>query len=102
MVSEKEILIGNSTTILMFVFSAFGGGAIIDWLGGTSQASIIIGACLGVGYAIVNAYFPNYFDWLNNNVPKTQNCECSGLEDSFEKELEEISEEEISEDEGTC
>ena len=47
--SERDIIIGNLTTILMFVFSTIGGGAIINWLGGTSQAVIVIGAIIGLG-----------------------------------------------------
>lgn len=101
MVNERDIIIGNLTTILMFVFSAIGGGAIIDMLGGTSQASIIIGACLGVGYAIINAYFPNHLGWLNNKI--TENCNCEmGIEDKFEEELKELEEDENLEDEKTC
>ena len=65
--SDNEVIIGNLTTILMFVFGTFGGGAIIDTLGGTSQAAIIIGAILGLVFSFVNAYFPNHFAWLNNN-----------------------------------
>ena len=91
MISEKEIIIGNLTTILMFVFSAVGGGAIIDVLGGTSQASILIGAILGLAYAILNAYFPNHLKILNNNkniiedvaesISENEDCECSEEED---------------------
>lgn len=65
--SERDIIIGNLTTILMFVFSTIGGGAIINWLGGASQAGIVIGACLGLGYSILNAYFPNHLKILKNN-----------------------------------
>lgn len=91
--SERDIIIGNLTTIIMFVFSTVGGGAIVNWLGGTSQAVIIIGAIIGLAYSIINAYFPNYMKWLGNNkdnietiannVPKSdcecskENCECS-------------------------
>lgn len=64
---EREIIIGNLTTILMFVFATFGGGAIINALGGTSQATILIGAILGLGYSILNAYYPNHLKLLNNN-----------------------------------
>lgn len=91
MVTEKEIIIGNLTTVLMFVFSAVGGGAIIDVLGGTSQASILIGAILGLAYAFLNAYFPNYLKILNNNkeiiedvaesISEKEDCECSEEED---------------------
>lgn len=65
--NDSEIIIGNLTTILMFVFSTFGGGAIIAALGGTSQAAIVIGAILGLAYSFINAYFPNHLAWLNNN-----------------------------------
>ena len=78
--SEREIIIGNLTTILMFVFSTIGGGAIINWLGGSSQAVIIIGACLGLGYSILNAYFPNHLDILNNNkkvIEDVSECVCN-------------------------
>lgn len=64
---EREIIIGNLTTILMFVFSTIGGGAIINWLGGTSQAVILVGACVGLGYSVLNAYFPNHLSFLKNN-----------------------------------
>ena len=66
--SERDIIIGNLTIILMFVFSTIGGGAIINWLGGTSQAVIVIGAIIGLGYSILNAYFPNHLNFLNNNA----------------------------------
>lgn len=98
--NERDVIIGNLTTILMFVFSTVGGGAIINWLGGTSQAAIIIGACLGLGYAILNAYFPNHMKWLKNNkesidtiaenIPKSDECVCD------DKECE------CSEDDGGC
>ena len=83
--NDRDIIIGNLTTIIMFVFATFGGGAIVNWLGGTSQASILIGAILGLGYSIVNAYFPNHMKWLKNNkdidtiannLPKIDDCVC--------------------------
>ena len=77
MVEERDIIIGNLTTILMFVFSTIGGGAIINWLGGTSQAMVLIGALLGLGYSILNAYFPNYLKILKNNnryIGKIASC----------------------------
>ena len=82
--SDNEIIVGNLTTIIMFVFSACGGGAIIDALGGTSQTAIFIGAVIGLAYAFVNAYFPNHFSWLNNNkkdisdiADTLSKCNCS-------------------------
>lgn len=84
--SEREVIIGNLTTIIMFIFSACGGGAIIETLGGTSQVAIIVGAILGLAFSIINAYFPNFFGFLNNNrkniqdiadaVSKCDNCDC--------------------------
>ena len=65
--SENEVIIGNLTTIIMFVFSACGGGAIIDALGGTSQTAIVIGAILGLIFSYINAYYPNFFKFLNNH-----------------------------------
>ena len=83
---DYEATIGNLTTILMFVFSTVGGGAIIESLGGTSQTAILIGAILGLAYSILNAYFPNKLKILNNNkddiqniadsIPKSE-CNCS-------------------------
>ena len=90
--SERDIIIGNLTTILMFVFSTVGGGAIINWLGGTSQAVIIIGACCGLGYSILNAYFPNYLKILNNNkqnIETIANCVCEENEECTCNEDEE-------------
>ena len=84
MIDEREIIIGNLTTILMFVFSAIGGGAIIETLGGTSQASILIGAILGLGYAILNAYFPNHLNILNNNKDIIQDVADSVSEEECE------------------
>ena len=87
--SERDVIIGNLTTIIMFVFSTIGGGAIVNWLGGTSQATIFIGACCGLIYSIINAYFPNYLKFLNNNkedIENIANCvcnkeECGGVEE---------------------
>ena len=88
--NDKEAIIGNLTTILMFVFSTIGGGAIIESLGGTSQTAILIGAILGLAYSIINAYFPNKFAWLKNNtneiqtiadaIPKECNCDIEESE----------------------
>ena len=74
---DSAIIIGNLTTILMFVFSAIGGGAIIEMLGGTSQAAIIIGAVIGLGYSILNAYYPNHLKILNNNRDVIENVATS-------------------------
>ena len=96
--SEREIIIGNLTTIIMFVFSTIGGGAIVNWLGGTSQAGILIGAILGLLYSIINAYFPNHMKWLKNNkdnissvantIPESETCECSEEECTCSEEDE--------------
>lgn len=77
--NDKEAIIGNLTTILMFVFSTVGGGAIVEALGGTSQTAIVIGAILGLAYSILNAYFPNKMKWLNNNkdIETIANCVCN-------------------------
>lgn len=89
---QNEELIGNLTTIVMFVFSACGGGAIIESLGGTSQTAILVGAIIGLGYSILNAYFPNHLSILGNNkqnikdiansLPKEdEECVCYGEEE---------------------
>ena len=92
--SENEVIIGNVTTIIMFVFSTLGGGAIIESLGGTSQVAIVVGAIVGLAFSFVNAYYPNFFKFLNNNrrtikeladsIPQEE-CQCKSLE-----EIEEI------------
>jgi len=101
--SENEVIIGNITTIIMFVFSTLGGGAIIDSLGGTSQVAIVIGAVIGLTFSIVNAYYPNFFKFLNNNRQniKTiadcvshENCQCEMESDVIEED-EEVIEDEI-------
>ena len=71
----------------MFVFCTFGGGAIIESLGGTSQTAILIGAILGLGYSILNAYFPNHLKIFKNNkenienianaIPTCEDCNCT-------------------------
>lgn len=83
---ESNVIIGNLTTIIMFVFSTIGGGAIIKWLGGTSQAMVLIGACIGLAYSIVNAYFPNHLKILNNNkdnIENIANCVCNENKDTI-------------------
>lgn len=98
--SEREVIIGNMTTILMFVFSTIGGGAIVNWLGGTSQATIFVGACCGLIYSIINAYFPNYLKILNNNKNDVEFCSCDKEEyDSVEEADESVDEFEDVEDE---
>jgi len=92
--SENEVIIGNVTTIIMFVFSTLGGGAIIESLGGTSQVAIVVGAIVGLAFSFVNAYYPNFFKFLNNNrktikeladsIPQEE-CQCKSFE-----EIEEI------------
>lgn len=110
--SERDVIIGNLTTILMFVFSTIGGGAIINWLGGTSQAGIVIGACLGLGYSILNAYFPNYLKILNNNKKDIENVANIVGHDQEVKESQDVQKVEdcicdedgcvCEEDEGGC
>lgn len=111
--NDRDVIIGNLTTILMFVFSTIGGGAIINVLGGTSQASIIIGACVGLAYSIINAYFPNYLKIFNNDNRTDCSCEIPNEIVEFDGELdeddsdEELVEEVLSDDsdeevEGGC
>lgn len=87
--SEKDVIIGNLTTIIMFVLSALGGGAIIEALGGTSQTAIVIGALLGLGYSILNAYFPNQFKFLNNHrkeINDISECVCNQTDSEYESD----------------
>lgn len=96
---EKDVIIGNMTTILMFVFSTVGGGAIVNMLGGTSQATIFIGACVGFAYSIINAYFPNCLEIFNNNDKKSCTCEINNEPIDDEEVIEE---EVIEESDETC
>ena len=108
---DNEVIIGNITTIIMFVFSACGGGAIINSLGGTSQVAIVVGAIVGLAYSLLNAYYPNFFKFLNNNRRNIQtiadcvsydNCECQCEEESdvVEEESDVVEDvEEVVEDE---
>lgn len=92
--SENEVIIGNLTTIIMFVFSACGGGAIIDALGGTSQTAIVIGAILGLAFSIINAYYPNFFKFLNNNHRNIENiANCISDEETCDCPCKEFVEE---------
>jgi len=111
--SENEVIIGNLTTIIMFVFSACGGGAIIDALGGTSQASIIIGMILGLAFSIINAYYPNFFKFLNNHkrdIETVTNCisdeehKCTCKSDEVVEDEEDVvdEEDEIVDEESEC
>lgn len=117
--SDNEVIIGNLTTIIMFLFSACGGGAIINSLGGTSQVAIVVGAIVGLAYSLLNAYYPNFFKFLNNNRENIQTiadcvshdeCKCKKVveeklelvkEEPVDEEIveEEVVEEEIIEDE---
>lgn len=85
--SDKEVIIGNLTTIIMFIFSTCGGAGIINSLGGTSQTAILVGAVLGLIFSFINAYYPNFFGFLNNNKNAIESvansinqcdCDCSG------------------------
>lgn len=106
--SDNEVIIGNITTIIMFVFSACGGGAIINSLGGTSQVAIVVGAIVGLAYSLLNAYYPNFFKFLNNNRRNIQtiadcvshDCQCEVESDVVEEESDVVEDvEEVVEDE---
>lgn len=103
--SEKEVIIGNLTTIIMFIFSTVGGGAIVESLGGTSQTAIFIGAILGLAYSIINAYYPNFFGFLKNNkrniqdiadvISKCDNCDCIEVDEDNGCENEYVEDEDM-------
>ena len=67
----------------MYILSTLGGGAIIESLGGESQAVIVIGALLGLAYAILNSYYPNNFKFLNNNKKEICNCNAEILNEEY-------------------
>ena len=108
--SENEVIIGNLTTIIMFVFSACGGGAIIDALGGTSQTAIVIGAILGLIFSYINAYYPNFLKFLNNHKREINDvascvnheCDCNNLVEEEVVENNVIEEDEVKEVEDEC
>ncbi len=74
----NDELIGNLTTIIMYILSTLGGGAIIETLGGESQSAVIIGALLGLVYAIINSYYPNNFKILGNATQPSEPAEALG------------------------
>lgn len=80
---SKDEIIGNLTTIIMYILSTLGGGAIIEALGGESQAVIVIGALLGLAYAILNSYYPNNFKFLKNDKDDTCNCNEEILNEEY-------------------
>lgn len=95
---EYEKMIGNWTTIIMIMFSTCGGGAIIDVLGGSSQAAIFIGAVLGLIFSIVNAYFPDKLKILNNHNNSTCTCKPSTEDVEVEDDSVESSDDEMEDE----
>lgn len=76
---DTDVIIGNSTTIITWFITTIATSAGMETLL-PSNLSIIIGAILGLIFALLNSYFPNKFKFLGNQTETSTTCNNTNTE----------------------